>query len=82
MSCRSTDEAAVLDSDLVRRSQLLGRDARLSLIAGALIGARDLAEGPGGDAELARSLFSVTLEALALRNAVRQELQAMGEGPR
>jgi hypothetical protein len=66
-----------LDHALARESALLGREARLSLIAAAVIGAMELASGldEEGTEGLRRALFLGALRALELREATRQKLK-------
>jgi hypothetical protein len=66
-----------LDGTLVQQSTLMGREARLSLIAAAVIGAMELAsELPDEAGEgLRKSLFLGALRALELREKARRELR-------
>jgi hypothetical protein len=66
----------LLDPELLSRSTLLAQEARLCLIAAAVIGAIELAsglEGESGEA-LRKTLFLGALRALSMRENARQEL--------
>lgn len=67
---------AILDCDEVQRSVLHATESRLSLVALALMGARELVMDIDGD--LSRTLFLASLQTLELREKTRDQEASVG----
>jgi hypothetical protein len=63
--------STLLDADQVRQSVLRATESRLSLVALALMGARELVFEI--DEDLSRTLFEASLQALDLRDKIRHQ---------
>jgi hypothetical protein len=75
MDDETPDPARAAFQAEMERFELRSQENRLSFVAGALMGAEQIASAI--DAELAKAISVVILRALAVRNRTRQQLRAL-----
>ena len=75
---RAVGERSVSFAEASARYELEAREAQLSFVAAALMGARDIASS-SEEKDLARTINAVCLETILKRNEVRKELRRLAE---